>query len=215
MKHHLMTIGLAAGLFGLLQACATPEPVAPFVQEAKLIKIGQLRLDDAGKPYWAFCNDKCPPPTAKTMQIVVSRPAAEGRPAMAQQVMTMNHDLLFAFDSATLRPEGQSALSALHATLSPDAQVAVIGHTDRLGSKEYNEALSKRRADAVRTFLLGLGTAGGPKLKPDAVTAMGRGESQPVTGAQCNNIQNRDALIRCLAPDRRVEVVTPPVAPLR
>ncbi len=50
----------------------------------------------------------------------------------------------------------------------------VVGHTDSTGSNEYNQGLSERRADAARNFLVGAG------LDPDRVTAVGRGEEEPI-----------------------------------
>jgi outer membrane protein OmpA-like peptidoglycan-associated protein len=52
--------------------------------------------------------------------------------------------------------------------------VLVVGHTDSTGDAAYNQGLSERRADAARNFLIGAG------LLADRVTAMGRGEEEPI-----------------------------------
>ena len=52
--------------------------------------------------------------------------------------------------------------------------IKVIGHTDSVGSDEYNQALSERRASSVAAYLLSQG------LAPNKLTSEGKGESQPV-----------------------------------
>jgi len=75
-----------------------------------------------------------------------------------------------------------------------------MGYTDRIGSDANNQALSEARARTVADFLIGKG------LPADKVSIQGNGESNPVTGTQCDAVKARAALIDCLAPDRRVEV---------
>jgi OOP family OmpA-OmpF porin len=77
------------------------------------------------------------------------------------------------------------------------ASVTITGYTDRLGTDEYNLSLSRRRAEAVKSYLVKQGVAAG------RLSAVGRGEKDPVV--QCND-KDRAALIRCLEPNRRVEV---------
>ena len=75
--------------------------------------------------------------------------------------------------------------------------VDITGHADRLGSAAYNLRLSQRRAESERDDLIGKGIEGG-RLK-----AIGRGEENPVV--TCND-RRRAELIKCLEPNRRVEV---------
>jgi OOP family OmpA-OmpF porin len=75
--------------------------------------------------------------------------------------------------------------------------IVISGHADRLGSEKYNQALSERRANAVRDYLISKGIDAG------RLTAQGKGESMPVV--TCTE-KNRTALIKCLEPNRRVEV---------
>lgn len=84
--------------------------------------------------------------------------------------------VFFDFDKATLTPEAKSVIkAAANAIKSSNAdRVEVIGHADRSGSKNYNMALSKRRAAAVKTMLVKLG------VKKNSIAAMGRGESDPL-----------------------------------
>jgi OOP family OmpA-OmpF porin len=77
--------------------------------------------------------------------------------------------------------------------------VLVTGHTDRIGTQQYNQRLSERRADAVRDYLVSRGV---PK---DRIETLGMGKTQPVPGVVCNQ-KNLKELIVCLAPNRRVEI---------
>ena len=106
---------------------------------------------------------------------------------------------LFEFDSATLR-QPQSRLDQIAAALQADPSITdvdITGHADRLGSLQYNLRLSQRRADAVRDYLVAKG------VEPGRLKAYGRGETQPVVF--CTDKQ-RSELIKCLEPNRRVEV---------
>jgi outer membrane protein OmpA-like peptidoglycan-associated protein len=57
--------------------------------------------------------------------------------------------------------------------MQPDLRIEVEGHTDDVGTDEYNQTLSERRAGAVGAFLVEQG------IPADAVTALGLGESRP------------------------------------
>ncbi len=106
---------------------------------------------------------------------------------------------LFAFDSAKLNMP-QPKLDDIAAALSADptiTDVDILGYTDRLGSDKYNQKLSERRANSVRDYLVSKGIDG-KRLK-----ASGKGKSNPVV--TCNNKKRAD-LIKCLEPNRRVEV---------
>ncbi|WP_242108617.1 OmpA family protein [Luteimonas aquatica] len=134
------------------------------------------------------------PPVAAGSAPVATPPAAP---------LSLSADAMFAFgksEVADLLPQGRAELSALAQRLksASPARVRVVGHTDRIGAEAANQALSERRAQAVRQFLLeqGIGAA--------AIEAEGRGEREPVK--QCE-AQPRGALIACLAPNRRVEIV--------
>ena len=113
-------------------------------------------------------------------------------------------DSLFGFDQDALQSDGKRALDKLLVELK-DVNVdsiQVTGHTDRLGSKAYNDKLSLRRAEAVRNYLVQVGGISAAK-----VTAVGVGSSQPETQmGDCKGMTASPALITCLRVDRRVEV---------
>jgi outer membrane protein OmpA-like peptidoglycan-associated protein len=85
-------------------------------------------------------------------------------------------DVLFATGSHKLRPGAQLKLAKVSGILLayPGLTMEVEGHTDYVGSDAYNQGLSERRANEVRTFLVG------QKVPAGAITAVGLGEAQPV-----------------------------------
>ena len=108
---------------------------------------------------------------------------------------------LFAFDSAKLNPN-QPKLDELATLLvnNPSVgNVTITGYTDRLGSEKYNQKLSEQRANSVKQYLVGKGVAA------DRLNAVGKGESNPLVACDGKN-QKRADLIKCLEPNRRVEV---------
>jgi outer membrane protein OmpA-like peptidoglycan-associated protein len=92
-------------------------------------------------------------------------------------VMNLGSDYLkFEFDKADLRPEDKELLSRIAGILltSPDYSVSVNGHTDDVGTDEYNQKLSERRAQAVRDYLVKAG------LPPDILSVTGHGKERPL-----------------------------------
>ena len=80
-------------------------------------------------------------------------------------------------------------------------RIIVHGYTDRIGTDEYNQQLSEKRAWAVAGYLMDKG------VPPYKLTVVGRGKIAPLsTPEECKGLK-RDALIDCLQRDRRVEVV--------
>ncbi|WP_366655820.1 OmpA family protein [Fodinicurvata sp. EGI_FJ10296] len=117
--------------------------------------------------------------------------APEPEPMMA----TIAGDVAFEFDRSEIRPAFYPELDAIAAELQnyPDATINVAGHTDSIGTLEYNEGLSMRRAEAVATYLENAG------IPRDRMVIEGYGETQPV--ASNDTPEGR-------AQNRRVEVST-------
>lgn len=108
---------------------------------------------------------------------VVMAPIPEPMPEPVYQEISMSAGALFDTNKADLKPEGRMQLDELVDKLksvSRIGQIEVIGHTDSRGTEKYNQALSERRADAVRTYLVDQG------VPADAITSSGRGETDPV-----------------------------------
>ena len=131
---------------------------------------------------------------------------AVAAPAMAPEVLSktfnLNSDVTFAFGKANLKPQAKATLDGIYGEIAQinSAKVAVAGYTDRIGSDAGNLKLSQRRADTVANYLVQKGVA------TNAISATGYGKANPVTGATCDQVKGRKALIACLAPDRRVEI---------
>jgi len=108
----------------------------------------------------------------------------------------------FAFNKATLTPEAKSRLDSLVGAINargPVKAVHVAGYADRIGNAAYNEKLSKKRADAVREYLMAKGI-----VAADVVETRWFGDS--IAAANCPKKLKRAEKIACMQPDRRVEV---------
>jgi outer membrane protein OmpA-like peptidoglycan-associated protein len=103
-------------------------------------------------------------------------------------------DVLFTTGKADLRSGTTGHLDKLAAFLNryPDRDVLIEGYTDSVGSEDYNQGLSERRAESVRTYLRGQG------IDAARLTASGKGKSNPIAG-------NDSATGR--QQNRRVEVI--------
>lgn len=95
-------------------------------------------------------------------------------PVQAGASVTLNN-IFYDFGKAELRPESYSELDRVLKLFQnyPDMRIEVIGYADSIGSTEYNLDLSKRRAEAVRHYLLENG------VKAEQVIARGVGEELP------------------------------------
>jgi outer membrane protein OmpA-like peptidoglycan-associated protein len=108
-------------------------------------------------------------------------------------VLTLG-DVLFASGSDQLKPGAVGHLDRLVAFMGTyvDRLATIEGHTDSLGEEGYNQSLSQRRADAVKTYLAGRGVA------PTRLTSIGKGETYPIAGNESAGGRQQN---------RRVEVV--------
>lgn len=112
----------------------------------------------------------------------------------------LDSDLAFEFGSAELTPAGARQIDMYVPSLAyrHPTRLEVVGHTDRIGSDDYNNRLSLQRAETVAQRLLMSG-----KFREDIVRIRGMGSRDPVV--QCPD-SDRQTLIDCLAPNRRVEI---------
>lgn len=98
-------------------------------------------------------------------------------------------DVLFDTNQSSLKASANTHLSKLAIFLNryPDRTVLIEGYTDSVGSDSYNLSLSQRRADAVKTFLVGQG------VSSSHLSTSGKGKSAPVAdnGSESGRQQNR------------------------
>ncbi len=180
-------------------------------------RINQYDMKHAANTYvnvgltWAFGGPPAPPPapivetTRTTETTVATTPApapyvAPPPPAPVMQKYTLSASELFAFNSAKLGPS-QPKLDEVATTMNANSDiqsVTIVGYTDRIGSNAYNQKLSEARANSVKAYLAAKGVAS------SRLTAVGKGESDPVV--ECKDEKKRPALIKCLEPNRRVEI---------
>jgi OOP family OmpA-OmpF porin len=144
-------------------------------------------------------------PRAVAPEPIAAAPVASPSPLPLPMKVTFSADALFDFDKSTIRPAGRQSLDKFATDLRGTQfdLITVTGHTDRIGSRAYNAVLSTRRAEAVKTYLVE--PAG---IAANKIVASGVDESQPMTKpGDCKGTGATKALIACLQPDRRVEVV--------
>jgi len=130
--------------------------------------------------------------------------APEARMLQPPRVERLSADALFPFDRgdvSDIRPSGMADIAqiAAHLRASPFSHVEVRGYADTLGKAGYNLDLSVRRANAVKTALIQHG------VPAEKIRSEGLGSQDPI--AKCDRL-SADALVQCLQPDRRVEIVT-------
>jgi len=189
-----------------------PTPYSAYVQDAR----GVIARDPFGlcwrTGYWTpadavpgcdapLCveperleNGKCvaPPPPPPPAEPTPAQPTPTA-PVPTSEKVSYAADAFFDFDKAVLKPAGQASLDDLVSKLNNiNLEVIIaVGHTDSVGTDEYNQKLSVRRADAVKSYLVSKG------VDAKRVYTEGKGEKQPVA-------DNKTAEGR--AKNRRVEI---------
>lgn len=144
-------------------------------------------------------NGRCvapPPPPAPVepepaAAAPVEQPAAAPEPT--SEKVSFSADAFFDFDKSVLKPEGRQSLDQLYDQLQDvDVEVVIaVGHTDWIGTDAYNDKLSLRRAEAVRTYLRDKG------VPDDRIYMEGKGEKQPIADNKTDEGRARN---------RRVEI---------
>jgi OmpA-OmpF porin, OOP family len=117
-----------------------------------------------------------PPAQPPVAPPVPPKPVPPPPPAPVSEKVTFAADAFFDFDKSTLKPEATAKLDDLVSkTKGINLEVIIaVGHTDSVGSDEYNQKLSIRRSEAVKAYLVGKG------VEPNRVYTEGKGEKQPV-----------------------------------
>lgn len=192
----------ASGLFAVGAEYAVLPELAVRLEYQWLTRVGKYRPQD--KPNTAINYN----PWIGSINAGISYRFGQGAapvvaaPEMVSKTFSLNSDVTFAFGKANLKPQAQATLDSIYGEMSQvkSAKVAVAGYTDRIGSDAFNVKLSQERADSVANYFVAKGVAA------DAISATGYGKANPVTGATCDQVKGRKALIACLAPDRRVEI---------
>lgn len=129
-----------------------------------------------------------PPPAAAGGAPPTPTQAADRAPPTREKPYGVALPVPFDFDSDRLTPAARRVVDQLADVLKLDGQDKFIiqGHTDAVGSDEYNKALSLRRAEAVIDYLVNR-----HGISRDRLEAQGLGESSPLLPADPNNGRNR------------------------
>ena len=172
---------------------------------SRLVRDGQgqcIRTGSWGPEHaLAECGD-----APKAMEKDAMEAPAMGPKGPAMAATVLETDALFDFNKSTLKAEGKTKIDDLIAKMKAHPEIESIlatGHADRIGSDKYNMALSDRRVKAVKAYMVSKGVDAG------RVETAAKGESEPVVS--CSDVKGAEsrsnkALIKCLAPNRRVVV---------
>jgi len=125
----------------------------------------------------------------------LTQPPLLVRPSeVVSRVTLRGDDTFFDFDRTDIKPQGQRVLNQVveQANALQELEVVIaVGHTDYIGSDEYNQDLSERRAESVKTYLISQGIEAG------RIRTEGRGKTQPIAS---------NATPEGRAQNRRVEI---------
>jgi OOP family OmpA-OmpF porin len=116
--------------------------------------------------------------------------ATDVGPGLARAADSFGFLIQFGYDSTEILPDSRPYLDSVGAMLRlPEARgkkVVIVGHTDARGSEQYNQALSERRAAAVRSYL-----TREFDVSPSQIEIEGEGEHDPLSDSDPYDAQNR------------------------
>ncbi|KPK09292.1 MAG: hypothetical protein AMJ64_00945 [Betaproteobacteria bacterium SG8_39] len=195
----VLTVGLAA----------TAGVAAAQSKDGHWVDAGQTVWKDGSGECWksgywtpAMAIEECDPDLLKKPTRAAPRPAPAAKPAPKAKTLTITSTQLFAFNKSDLSSDAKARLDReVLSRLNEFATIQFInvyGHTDRIGSAQYNQKLSERRANTVKAYLVSKGVAA------SKVETYGYGKTSPTKS--CPGNLSGKALIDCLAPNRRVVV---------
>ena len=137
-------------------------------------------------------KNKPPPPVAPPVEAAAPAPTPEPAPVPEPKPeIIVIEGVNFDFDKDTLKPRATETLDHAVTVIQqhPDMRFSISGHTDSIGSDQYNDGLSLRRANAVRNYLVQHGVASnrldvsshGERISvADNATAAGRAKNRRV-----------------------------------
>jgi len=143
-----------------------------------------------------------PAPMPEPLVITETRPAAVvvAAPVPVSEKINFSAEALFDFDQSIVKQDGKNALDQMLDSLkNMNTEVMVtVGHTDSIGNDEYNQALSIRRAEAVKAYLISRG------IGADRVYTEGKGEAQPIADNTSNEgrAKNRRVIVEVVGSRR-------------
>jgi len=137
-------------------------------------------------------SEKAAKARADTEQLMMELSDLKAKQTERGIVLTVG-DVLFAFGKADLSPEADRNVDKLADFLEtyPNRNVLNEGHTDSIGSEEYNLGLSRERSESVKEKLVGDG------IEPDRITTVGYGKKYPAVSndTEANRALNRRVVV--------------------
>jgi len=131
-------------------------------------------------------------------QVLAANEAASVQRTQDVLAVTFKSDVLFDFNSSSLKPGAMSEIDRVAQVLNRylETRITVEGHTDAIGSLQYNQQLSERRANSVKDALVSRG------VSPARIDTVGYGETRPIAS---NDTESGRQL------NRRVTILIAPV----
>ncbi|EOR93750.1 OmpA family protein [Arcticibacter svalbardensis MN12-7] len=115
-------------------------------------------------------------------------------------IVKFNDGILFDFNKSDLKSAGVTNVASLASTMqnNPETNIMVIGHTDNVGSDSYNNSLSERRAQSVKSLAISNG------ISASRITISGKGKAEPIADntTETGRAQNRRVEIVIVANDQ-------------
>jgi len=135
-----------------------------------------------------------PPPPPAPPPLPVPPP-----PIPVKERAAVSLNILFDFDKAVVKDKYYEDVKKIAHLMQefPDKNITIEGHTDYIGTEEYNQKLSEKRAKNVRQYMIDQFRINGSRL-----TAVGYGEEKPI--ADNHTVEGRQK-------NRRVEAVLEPI----
>ncbi|MEZ5071853.1 MAG: OmpA family protein [Bacteroidales bacterium] len=168
-------------------AVAEPAEEAVVAEPKEEMAVAEPAEEVAEQPAKPLEPEATPEPEVEPEPEVAPEPVATPEPTTpAVPERYLVKPVFFAFDSDELSRTAKNKLDELAGLMTqfPALKLEVIGHTDALGSEEYNDALSIRRANAVRDYLI----AGG--VSDSRLVVRGMSERSPVARNRTRNDQD-------------------------
>lgn len=129
-------------------------------------------------------------------QVLAQAESSSTKKSLDVLTVTFKSDYLFSVNSSTLLPGAYDELDRVAKVLNqyPQTTLRISGHTDGTGADDYNQKLSERRAESVKSALVGMG------VSPARMVTIGYGESKPIASnaTESGRQQNRRVEIRII-----------------
>ena len=178
MKKILIVLMWLLGLAAIALLCNSMHAVAPAVTAGAAAAVAPTPAPAASVALAAPPAPTPAPASAATPAPTIASTPSPAVKAAASKIdeVLKNKVVEFRSGSAVLTSTGRATLADIHAVLkdNPSLNFEVQGHTDSTGTESANQALSQARADAIKTYLAGLGIA------PERMVSKGYGSTQPV-----------------------------------